>query len=50
MINVTLMGSTSKKLEKLFMFSIVNGGVFPFEVDVIYGISQRRLMLQKAIV
>lgn len=32
------MGSTCKRLEKLFMFSIVLVGVFPFEADVIYGI------------
>lgn len=31
------------------MFSVVHVGVFPFEVDVINGISQR-LMLQKAVV
>lgn len=44
------MGTPCKRLEKPFVFSIVNVGVFPFEVDVIYGIPQRRLMLQKAIV
>lgn len=48
MKNATHMGSTCKSLEKLF--SIVPVGVFPFEVDVIDGISQRRLMLQKAVV
>lgn len=52
MINVTQMGSTCKRSEKLFMFSInwCIVGVFPFEVDVICGISQRRLLLQKAVV
>lgn len=44
------MGSTCKRLEKLFMFSVVHVAVFPFEADVIYGISQRRLMLQKEVV